>query len=86
MKVKIKFFDVWEQITGVRELEVELKEGLTAGELLDYVVSQFKTENCEGLLETIFISSGSGEYRTIEKSEIITDGSTILFSGPVIGG
>lgn len=81
MKVKVKFFSLHREVVGKNEIEIEVKKGVTADELLKKLIKDYpKLEELKDY--TIF----SLNHNYANGSEVVKDGDEIALFPPVGGG
>jgi molybdopterin converting factor subunit 1 len=81
MKATVKFFAAFHDITGSRELNLELREGLTVSELYHDLRARFPrlADYSASLLFTV-----NAEY--VPADYALHDGDEVAFIPPVSGG
>ena len=81
MKATVKFFAVFHDLTGTRELDLEVGEALTVGELYRDLRARFpRLANYSGSL----MYSVNAEY--VPADHPLHDGDEVAFIPPVSGG
>ncbi len=81
MKATVKFFAVLYEMTGTRELNLEMREGLTVGELYPDLRARFpRLADYSGSL----MYSVNAEY--VPPDYPLGDGDEVAFIPPVSGG
>ena len=81
MKATVKFFAVLYEMTGTRELNLEMREGLTVGELYHDLRARFpRLADYSGSL----MYSVNAEY--VPPDYPLGDGDEVAFIPPVSGG
>ena len=79
MKVKMRFFASFRTLTGMSEVEIEVPEGATTGDLLGLVKEKF-----EGFNEKTVLYAVNGEY--VGEDVGLEEGDAVAFFPPVSGG
>ena len=81
MKTTVKFFAAFHDMTGTRELNLEVREGLTVGELYHDLRARFPrlADYSGSLLFTV-----NAEY--VPADHALHDGDEVAFIPPVSGG
>jgi molybdopterin converting factor subunit 1 len=81
VKVRVKFFAALHDMTGRRELNLEVREGLTVGELRRDLCARFpRLANYSGSL----MYSVNADY--VPADYPLSDGDEVAFIPPVSGG
>ncbi|MCJ7510225.1 MAG: molybdopterin converting factor subunit 1 [Dehalococcoidia bacterium] len=81
MKVRVKFFAALHDMTGQRELNLEVRDGLTVGELQRDLCARFpRLADYSGSL----MYSVNAEY--VPADYPLSDGDEVAFIPPVSGG
>lgn len=81
MKIKVRFFAAYREITGKKEIEVQVPSGTTVGDLLASLVK-----------ENPRLAAVSGASRLVVDQEFVdsntplSEGSEVVFVPPVAGG
>jgi len=81
MKVKIIFYASLQEKAGKREWEIEIREGMTYGELKEFLSQRFPAAR-----KTLALSVFSSEETFLNPGEIIMPDSIICVLPPVSGG
>lgn len=81
MKVKVYYYALFRDITGVEVEELELKEGATAGDVLEAVLSLHP--ELRRYRNSIFISVN---HESASTEKVINEGDHISIFPPVGGG
>lgn len=81
MRVKVKFFAIYSELVGCRELEMEVEEGTTVASLWE----QMKRENPKlGDLSDHWVTAVNMEY--VSRDTALADNDEVAFLPPVSGG
>ncbi len=81
MKAKVRLFARLSELAGLRETEVELGEGLTAGELFQLLARQYPRL---GDYAASLMYAVNAEY--VRPEHPLKDGDEVTFIPPVSGG
>lgn len=81
MNVKIKFFASYREVTRIRELDVEARPGMTAGDLLEQLVGRYP-----GLAQVAAVSRCVVNQDYVASDHVLKEGDEVVFIPPVSGG
>ena len=81
MKVRTRFFASARDAVGRRELELEVPEGLTAGDLLQRLISDYP--RLAGHAQTMMLAVNESY---VEAGQALQPGDEVAFIPPVSGG
>lgn len=81
MKVQVLFFAQLRDLFGTHQRELELREGTTAGEVVEYLINEF---NARSLRELPLLYSINDEFA--KESEALHDRDILGLLPPVAGG
>ncbi|MBL8238716.1 MAG: molybdenum cofactor biosynthesis protein MoaE [Bryobacterales bacterium] len=81
MRIRVLFFGILRDLTGQRECDVELAEGVTAGGLFDHFAAQFPA--LEAARKSVTVARNQ-EFA--DPSVRLTDGDEVALLPPVSGG
>jgi len=81
MKINVKFFALYRQLTGVRETVVEVGDGATVAEVWHQAQTMYP--RLQGMSDTL-VATVNLEYKSLETR--LQDGDEVAFIPPVSGG
>jgi molybdopterin synthase catalytic subunit len=81
MRIKVKFFAAFREITGKREMDMDLPEGATVGDVLARLVQDFPR-----LADVAPSVRYVVDQEFVEENTPLHEGSEVVFVPPVAGG
>jgi molybdopterin converting factor small subunit len=87
MKIIIKFYGPWQNITSKSGQVMHIKERITLNELLVYLIEEYgKDFENEIKSGSIYLECNDGTFNSIETNDVLAEGSNLIFLGPIVGG
>lgn len=81
MKVKVKFFGSQRKVVGENEIDIELEEGTTLGELIRRLIERYPE-----LKKLDKSTRMSVNHKSAQRSNLLEDGDEVALFPPVEGG
>lgn len=79
MKVIVKYFAIYKEMTGTHEEAIDLESGKSINELLDIIIKKYNLKNQDNMLVSL-------NHDYIKKDVKLKDGDEVAIMVPTSGG